>query len=242
MPRARSPERLAAIVDAATEVFGRAGFVQAQMLDIAATAGVSVGTLYNYVEGKEALLLLCAENPFGGVSGSRPLPVPVLDRRALIEAVDATLAQRIRLPALERALGRSGLAPDTQAELAEIAGELYDLIAGTRHAADAMERCAADAPDLAELFYRGVRGRLLAQLGDYCTRLAGAGVIDMTIAPKLTARFVLETTTWWARHRHRDPEPMALDDHDARGIAVALIVRALCGGVGSAGADEQALQ
>ena len=32
----------------------------AQMLDVARVAGVSVGTLYNYVEGKGALLLLCA--------------------------------------------------------------------------------------------------------------------------------------------------------------------------------------
>ena len=53
------------------------------MLDIAAAAGVSVGTLYNYVEGKEALLLLCAERPFGGLDADRSLPVPVLDRNAL---------------------------------------------------------------------------------------------------------------------------------------------------------------
>jgi AcrR family transcriptional regulator len=235
MPPARSPERLAAIVDAATEVFGRSGFARAQMSDIARVAGVSVGTLYNYVEGKEALLLLCAENPFGGVAGDRPLPVPVLDRAALINAVEATLAQQVRVPALERALARRGPAPDVPAELSDIVGELYDLIARTRRAADAMERCASEAPDLAELFYRGVRGRLLAELGAYCARLADAGAIDDTMTSDIAARFMIETTTWWARHRHRDPEPIALEEHEVRRVAVVLIVRALCG------ADEQAL-
>jgi AcrR family transcriptional regulator len=229
MPRSRSPERLAAIVAAATEVFGRSGFAQAQMVDIAASAGVSVGTLYNYVEGKEALLLLCAENPFGGVTGGRALPVPVLDRGALVAAVEATLAQQIRVPALERALGRSRVARDVPAELAEIVGELYDLIARTRRAADAMERCASEAPDLAELFYRGVRGRLLGQLADYCARLTAKDAITGAATPDLSARFVMETTTWWARHRHRDPEPIVLDESAVRHIAVTLIVRALCG-------------
>ena len=142
-------------------------------------AGVSVGTLYNYVEGKEALLLLCAEHPFGAVAEPRPLPVPVLDRGALIHAVEATLAAEVRVPALEAALAareRPGRAE--RAELAAIVGELFDLFASTRRAADAMERCAREAPDLAEVFYRGVRGRLLAQLAAYCERLD-----DLALAP-----------------------------------------------------------
>jgi AcrR family transcriptional regulator len=229
MPRARSPERLAAIVDAATEVFGRSGFVQAQMVDIAAAAGVSVGTLYNYVEGKEALLLLCAESPFGGTTEDRPLPVPAPDRVELVRALQVTFERTIRIPALERALTRSGPHLDVPSELGTIVGELFDLLASTRRAADAMERCAREAPDLAELFYRGVRGRLLADLGEYCTRLAREGSLATSVAPVLSARFILEVTTWWARHRHRDPEPPPVDDLAARRTAVDLVVRALCG-------------
>ena len=231
MPRARTQERLAAIVDAATDVFGRSGFQQAQMLDIAAAAGVSVGTLYNYVEGKEALLLLCAERPFGGLDATRSLPVPVLDRNALITAVETTLATQIRIPALERALARAEVTSDVPGELAEIVGQLFDLLSHTRRAADAMERCAREAPDLAELFYRGVRGRLLAELGAYCSRVAATGALAPTITPDIAARFILETTTWWARHRHRDPDPPAVDESGARATAVALIVGALCGGL-----------
>jgi hypothetical protein len=165
----------------------------------------------------------------------------VLDRRALVTAVEATLAERICLPALERALARRGVAADVPTELAKIVGELFDLIARTRRAADAMERCAAEAPDLAELFYRGVRGRLLTQLGDYFGRVAATGAIDNTMTPDLTARFVMETTTWWARHRHRDPEPLTIAEDAVRNIAASLIVRALCRTAGSTGADEQTL-
>jgi AcrR family transcriptional regulator len=218
VPPVRTPERLAAIVDAATEVFGRAGFARAQMTDIAAAAGVSVGTLYNYVEGKEALLLLCAEHPFGAVVEPRPLPVPVLDRGALIGAVERTLAAEARVPALDAAVTARDEPPDLRA----IVGELFDLFSRTRRATDAMERCAREAPDLAEVFYRGVRGRLLAQLAACCARLD-----DLALPPDVAARFVVETTTWWARHRHHDPEPLAVDEAAARAITITLVERAL---------------
>lgn len=42
-----------AILDAATRVFGRLGFHDAKMADIAAEAGVAAGTVYNYFKNKE---------------------------------------------------------------------------------------------------------------------------------------------------------------------------------------------
>lgn len=42
-----------AILDAATRVFGRMGFQDAKMADIAAEAGVAAGTVYNYFKNKE---------------------------------------------------------------------------------------------------------------------------------------------------------------------------------------------
>jgi AcrR family transcriptional regulator len=218
MPPVRTPERLATIVAAATEVFGRVGFGRAPMAEIAAVAGVSVGTLYNYVEGKESLLLLCAERPFGAVAEPRPLPVPALDRAALVRALEVTLAAEVRVPSLDVALAT----PDARPDLGTVVAELFDLFARTRRAADAMERCAQEAPDLADVFYRGVRGRLLSQLAACFERRD-----DLQLSPDVAARFVIETTTWWARHRHRDPEPLALDDSEARAITIALVEQAL---------------
>jgi AcrR family transcriptional regulator len=45
-----------AILSAAERVFARRGFVTAKMIDIAREAGISVGTLYNYFDNKEALV------------------------------------------------------------------------------------------------------------------------------------------------------------------------------------------
>lgn len=51
--RAQSQERLEA---AAVRVFARAGYGAASVRDVAKEAGVSLGLLYNYYEGKQALL------------------------------------------------------------------------------------------------------------------------------------------------------------------------------------------
>lgn len=227
MPPRRSPERLLAIVDAATAVFADLGFAAAQMADVARAANVSVGTLYNYVEGKGALLLLSAERPFADISAGRPLPVPTPDRAALLTRLEATLTEHVRVVALEDALRGDVRSEAVDAQLRAIIGELFDLIATTRVAADAMERSAREAPDLGELFYRRVRVRLLEQLIEYCERVETVRSLPAPVTPELAARFMLETVTWWARHRHRDPAPPTIDDAGARDVAITLITQSL---------------
>jgi AcrR family transcriptional regulator len=53
--RMRKPGRLRDIGAAALAVFTRQGFRLTQMADVAREAGISVGALYSYVDGKEAL-------------------------------------------------------------------------------------------------------------------------------------------------------------------------------------------
>ena len=52
-----SQERKEQIIDAATQVFSRAGYEKARMDDIAEATGVSKGTLYWYFKNKDALLM-----------------------------------------------------------------------------------------------------------------------------------------------------------------------------------------
>src|SRR5438876_5843482 len=52
--------RLEQLVDAATLVFIEQGYRRTQMADVAAALGVARGTLYLYVESKEALFDLVA--------------------------------------------------------------------------------------------------------------------------------------------------------------------------------------
>jgi AcrR family transcriptional regulator len=225
MARVAAPNRVGDIVDAALDVFGRLGYARAQMSDVAETAGVSVGTLYNYVEGKEALLLLCAMyafDPDGAVSGDRPLNVA--SRKSFLAKLRRSLDSMAHLPALDAALARKTAPADVRRECADIVGELFDLIATNRRGLDALERSARDVPDVAALFYGDVRLTLLENLATYVQRRApqfDAGV---------TARWAVESITWMARHRHGDPDGHRLDADTVRASTIELITRAITGG------------
>jgi transposase-like protein len=54
MARTRPPDFMDRLIDAGLKVFGRKGLKAARMSDVARELGVSQGTLYNYVESKEA--------------------------------------------------------------------------------------------------------------------------------------------------------------------------------------------
>src|SRR5437016_13389998 len=86
---ARQPEtRLSDLIEAAIEVFIAKGYRRTQMADVARAARVSQGTLYNYVESKEALFYL------------------IIDR-GLIGAAPPTLSeQKIRTPAPGETIAR----------------------------------------------------------------------------------------------------------------------------------------
>ena len=60
MARRTPPERLTRLVECATRVFIEQGYRRTQMADIAEALGVAKGTLYLYVESKDALFDLVA--------------------------------------------------------------------------------------------------------------------------------------------------------------------------------------
>ena len=230
MSRVAAPNRVADIVDAALTVFGQKGFARAQMADVAAEAGVSVGTLYNYVESKDALLLLCAVyafDPDEAVAGG--LPLTVSSRKAFLAKLAHHIDLLAQVPALDAALAAKSPPKDVAAECAVIITELFDLIARTRRGMDALERSARDVPDLAELFYGGVRFRLLEQLTDYIARRAKQRRIPPAIDAAVTARFAVESVTWMARHRHGDPDGGQMNFDGVRASTIQLVTRAICG-------------
>ncbi|MEY2398833.1 MAG: hypothetical protein QOJ00_2007 [Actinomycetota bacterium] len=230
MARAAAPERVGEIVDAALTVFGQAGFVRAQMSDVAAAAGVSVGTLYNYVENKDALLLLCAAyafDPDAAIAGERPLKVG--SRKAFLANLQRHISALAQLPSLDAALARRGAPANVAAEWAGIVGELFDLIAGTRRGMDALERSARDVPDLAALFYGDVRSALLDRMAAYLSRRAKSRKIALASDATVAARLAVESITWMARHRHGDPDGGTMGAATARATTVELLTRAICG-------------
>src|SRR5437867_2790757 len=175
MARQRPPNRFEQILDAATRVFAGKGLERAKMSDIATEAGVSQGTLYNYVESKEALFGLLLDRGLGA-----PLPQPQTQPmaspspEALAQRMDEAIAASFSLPRLDEALRRKRVT-DAKGELAGVIDELFERTEATRQAADVLERSAIEVPQLAAVFYGKVRRGLLERLGELIRKRAAAG-------------------------------------------------------------------
>ena len=116
---------------------------------------------------------------------------------------------------------------DAAGEVRAIVSELYDRLAANRHRIKLIDTSARDYPELAALWFTGARGGFLGLFRDYLADRIGrrqlAPVPDVTAA----ARLVLETTVFWAVHRHFDAMPETISDALARDTVVHFVVRAL---------------
>jgi AcrR family transcriptional regulator len=86
-------QRLRQIVNAGSQVFGKSGYAATSMRDVAAAAGMPIATMYQYVTGKEKLLLLIFETYMAEIStalakANDPAKTP---RRRLHDCIEATL-------------------------------------------------------------------------------------------------------------------------------------------------------
>jgi hypothetical protein len=105
--------------------------------------------------------------------------------------------------------------------------ELFALETQTREAADMIERSARELPELADLLNAGLRRPVLAALTEYLGSRARSGALRATPDAAATARMVLETLTWFARHRHWDPDGAAISADLAADTAVDALIHAL---------------
>jgi len=227
-PRAFSPQVLDRLLEAATEVFGRHGLKAAKMTDIAAAAGVAVGTVYNYVDGKDALFWLLVTQGAGQrlEASTDDLPVRAPAPKLVLQRLRAAVARNFNLPALDHALTQPR-ATDAEAELRAILKELYDRTATTRRQARLLERSAIDLPELFQVFFIETRRGLLDRLTRYLAARMQAGQLRPVADPLVAARYLLEAVTVFARHRHFEVDPLPVDDATCRQVVVDLLVASL---------------
>ncbi len=228
MPRSIPEGRFQDLVDAATAVFLEQGYRRTQIADVAARMGLAKGSVYTYVESKEALFdcVLRHADHRGRIDLPQVLPVATPSQKATLAMVQRRLAETATLPSLAAAVTRTRVA-DASAELETILGELYDVLARHRIAIKLFDRCAPDHPALATLWYRSGRAGALALLGRYLDDRARRGRLRRFEDGAVAARIVLETLVFWAVHRHWDPSPQAVDEDSARRGAIAFLTSAL---------------
>lgn len=215
-------------MDCAAEAFiARGGYERTQMEDVAAEMGIAKGTLYLYVQSKEALFDLvfrhAAATEEEGNEVSFPVPTPAPG--ALLDVV----AERIRagqaMPTLEAALRRPD-AVDLRGELEGIVREIYGTLHRNRRAIKLIGVSALDMPALAELWFKGARLDLVNRLDDYLRRRSTSGTLRAVPDTAVAARLMVETISWFAVHRHWDPVPQDMDEAAAEDTVVRILVAA----------------
>lgn len=226
MVRRRSQDFVPRLLQAATRVFARKGLKGARMGDIAREMGVAHGSLYNYVESKDALFLLLIErlgNPEPPVDLTFPVKTPSM--RAIAQQLRHRVESVWPLPTLDAALTRRH-PKDPTGELEAIVRELYLRTEESREGAMILERSALDMPEICQLFLEQVLQRLFDRMTRYVTARMQEGSFQAT-DPGVAARFIIETVTSFARHRAFDPNPLPHDDRTIREAIVALVTRSL---------------
>jgi AcrR family transcriptional regulator len=122
------------------------GYRHTQMSDIAEAVGLAKGTIYLYVESKDALFDLVLRS----ADAPRPIPLPPSlpvrppARGRTLQWLKQRLAEQPASPTLLVALSRPGGAGDAT-ELTRILGELYEAMARNRPAS-LRRRCAVEYP------------------------------------------------------------------------------------------------
>ena len=213
MARIAPPNRLDDLVSAALRVFARQGFAHTQMADVARELGVAPGTLYRYVEGKDALFHLVIDRALRREPLPPPavLPVSTPPPGATEKRLRERLAEAMRFPKLEEALERRRGA-EPRSELEGVVRELYATTASLRLGATMVERSARERPDLAKLWFREARQDFFDRLSGYVARRVERGHFAPIPDPALAARLLVESVTWFARHRHQDPDAVFDDE------------------------------
>lgn len=223
MPRQSLGGNAQHVIDAAVSVFARRGYRRTRMADIASEAGLSPGALYRYVESKDALLLLVFSD---AAATTHTFPVATPSPQHLMKTISRRLAKLGQTPALDAALTQRAT-EDVRAELRSILNERYDLIARGWPLLAVVERSAIDIPEMFDRYFRGGRRPLTDKLAAYLEQRQTTGALRHTHDTRLAARFVEESLTWFAWHRHGDPDSADISEEHARAVAVDMNISAL---------------
>jgi hypothetical protein len=96
-----------------------------------------------------------------------------------------------------------------------------------RRAIDLIERSAVDLPEFAEQLYIKMRRGRIDHLTRYLESRIALGLFRPLPDPPTTARLLLETVVWFARHRHNTPDSAMITDAAAVDTTVDFLVNGL---------------
>ncbi|MGD9752322.1 MAG: TetR/AcrR family transcriptional regulator [Acidimicrobiia bacterium] len=228
MPRPTPPDRLALLLDAAAAAFVEHGFQRTQMDDIAERLGVSKGTVYRSVDSKSALfaaVIACADRP-------EQITADALDRAGDAATVAGELAVELAtaITGLDLAgivIGRTRVrSTGFGDEVERVTAGLHRLLRSRRTAVMVLDRCAAEIPGLADVWFGDGRYALVDLWQQYLALRAKQLAIDVDHA--VLARTIVEIITTWAVKIPWDPAPRPYPD-DTAGASASIVRQLLAG-------------
>lgn len=194
--------------------------------------GVAPGTIYLYVEGKEALFDLVIRHAAAENSAwleALEIPVPTPPPGATVEFLREVLGRKGQWPLLERALAtpRSPRTTSIRAELDGVVREQYRLMRRHRAGLVLLTRSALEFPGLAEVFVLGLRNRLLDRLDRYLQSRIETGQVRPLADVPATAVVLTQTIAWANLQRPFDPGLSSFSEQSIEDATVDLLVSGL---------------
>jgi hypothetical protein len=179
-----------------------------------------------YVESKEALFDLVVRHADDQGRANALTPDTEPSPGATLRYVRDELERHQHLPRIAEALARRRVT-DVARGAREHRPRAFEALARNRGRIKLIDRSARDYPELAALWFEGARGGFLALLEHYLRDRVERGSLRPVPDIPTTARLVLETTVFWAVHRHWDGHPQDVSEEVAEATVVHFVVTAL---------------
>jgi AcrR family transcriptional regulator len=194
-----------AIATEASGQFRSRGYRGTRTADVAAHAGVSSGSIFTYVESKEALFHLVFLHGFGYLSESLPdLPLATPAPGETVALIEQNM-RKVPVPKMRAALLEQRPS-DVAGELRGILEERYDMVDRLWPMLSVIERCAAEMPELEAYYFQRTRTAYFARLTQYLQDRTDAGYLRAMPDAAIAARVIMESIAWlaWRRREGRD--------------------------------------
>ncbi len=220
MPRRSPPDRYSKLLDVAAAAFVEHGYHRTQMDDIAERLGVSKGTIYRAVDSKDALfaaVINWADTP-------ELIPPMGLDTTSGVAAVASELTgelaaaiARLELTTIVTDRKRLRSAEGFSAEIERLTVGLHRLMHARRTAIMVLDRCSAELPELAAIWFGEGRYAVVDLWQNYLALRASH--VTTRVDPTVLARTIVEIVTTWAVKISWDPAPRPYPDDTAAACA-----------------------
>ncbi|WP_372370036.1 TetR/AcrR family transcriptional regulator [Candidatus Uabimicrobium sp. HlEnr_7] len=227
MPRKHDINKVENIIKAATDIFISNGYKRSKMEDVTKTLGLSTGSIYRYFKSKEALFDLVIRVNINNID-IKKITWPLASSGNTLDFLHKATLLENRFPTLNNALEDKANG-EQNAQFAQIIGEIYDVLTKYRLGIKLIESSALDWPELAELWFKKRRQQMFTMLTSYIKKNISNGNISRSFDVNASVRFVVNTITFFAIHRHFDIIPTEFNEVTSRQMAIEMVMRALQG-------------